>query len=113
MLPNPSFTESFQQGLRELGYIEGKNISVEKRNSIGSDQELQVLAAELVSSKVDVIVIVGTPPTRAALAATKTIPVVFAAVGDPVWAGLVASLARPGANATGVSILNTELNSKR
>ncbi len=113
MLPSPSLTESFQQGLRELGYVEGKNIVLETRNSISSDEELQVLAAGLVSSKVDVILTVGTPPTRAALAATTTIPVVFTAVGDPVGTGLVESLARPGANATGVSILNTELSFKR
>ena len=113
MLPNPSLTGAFQEGLRELGYVEGKNIVVDTRNSIGSDEELLALAAELVSSKVDVIVSESTPATRAALAATKTIPIVFAAVGDPVGTGLIESLARPGANATGVSILNTELNSKR
>ena len=113
MSPIPSLTEAFGQGLRELGYVEGKSIVVVTRNSISSDEELPALAAELVNSKVDVIVTVGTPATRATLAATKTIPVVFAAVGDPQGAGLVESLARPGGNATGVSMLNTELNSKR
>jgi putative ABC transport system substrate-binding protein len=113
MLPNPSLKEAFQQGLHELGYVEDNNIVVEWRNAISSDEELPALAAELVSSKVDVIVTESTSATRAALQATKTIPIVFAAAGDPVRTGLVESLARPGANATGVSILATELASKR
>lgn len=112
MLPNPSLTEAFHQGLRDLGYVEGGNIVVEWRNAVGSDDELISLAAELVRSKVDIIVSESTPATRATLHATKTIPVVFI-VGDPLGAHLVDSLARPGANATGVSILSSELISKR
>jgi putative ABC transport system substrate-binding protein len=101
-----------RQSLREHGYIEGKNVVIEAHYSNGNDQELQWLAAELVRSRVDVIVTSGTLAARAALAATATIPVVFTA-GDPIIAGLVASLARPGGNATGLSVLSVELTAKR
>jgi putative ABC transport system substrate-binding protein len=112
MLPNRSLIDGFHQGLRELGYVEGTNILVEWRNA-SADDELPALAAELVRMKVDVIVTSSTPAARAAVEATKSIPIVFTATGDPVATGLVASLARPGHNATGVSIMTTELVSKR
>jgi ABC-type uncharacterized transport system substrate-binding protein len=98
--------------VRELGYVEGKNIVIEWRRSKGGEQELQALAAELAHSKVDVIVTSGTSTARAVLAATTTIPLVFSA-GDPVMTGLVSSLVKPGGNATGVSVLSTELMAKR
>jgi len=108
-----SFDEQgFKQGLRELGYIEGKNIQIEWRRHLENAQELQPAADELVRSKVDILVTCGSPAARAALAATKTTPVVFT-TGDPVSSGFVASLANPGANATGVSILGPELAAKR
>ena len=104
--------ESLRQGLRERGYIEGKNIVIEWRRAKANDQELRLLADELVQSKVDVIVTSGTPAARAALAATTTIPVVFSA-GDPVATGLATSLVKPGKNGTGVSVVSTELTAKR
>ena len=113
MLPSRSLIDGFQQGLRELGYEEGKNILIEWRNASAGDDELSALAAELVRMKVDVIVTSSTPAALAAVGATKSIPIVFTATGDPVATGLVASLARPGSNATGVSIMTTELVSKR
>ena len=103
--------EGMRQGLKELGYIEGRNLTIERRLGETNDA-LQSGAADLVRSKADVIVAFGTPAARAALAATSTIPVVFIS-GDPVGTGLAASLARPGANATGVSSLSSELMSKR
>src|SRR5215510_7932404 len=89
------FMEAFRQGLRELGYIEGRDIRIEPRHAEGRDERLRDLASELVARKVDVIVTWGTPAARAAKAATKTIPIVTAAATDPVATGLVASLARP------------------
>jgi putative tryptophan/tyrosine transport system substrate-binding protein len=103
--------EGMRQGLKELGYLEGRNLTIERRLGETNDA-LQSGAADLVHSRVDVIVAFGTPAARAALAATSTIPVVFVS-GDPVGTGLAASLARPGANATGVSSLSSELMSKR
>jgi putative tryptophan/tyrosine transport system substrate-binding protein len=102
--------EAFRQGLRDLGYVEGKNIAIEYRYV---ERNFDQLAAELVRLKVDLIVTGGTPPTRAAKNATTTIPIVMAAVGDPVGTGLVASLARPGGNITGLSLLSPELSGKR
>jgi ABC-type uncharacterized transport system substrate-binding protein len=104
--------EGFQQGLRNLGYIEGKNIVIEYRYAEGKADRLPELAAELVSLKVDLIVTSG-PASRAAKNATKTIPIVFAGVQDPVANGLVDSLAKPGGNVTGLSILAPELGGKR
>jgi len=104
--------EAFRQGLRDLGYVEGRNVVIEYRDAEGKHERLPALAAELVALKVDVIV---APPTPAALAAkqvTKTIPIVFAAVSDPVSSGLVTSLARPGGNVTGLSDLTPELVGK-
>jgi len=89
------WVEGFQEGLHELGYFEGKNVLIESRRTLGHEAELRPLAAELVQMKPDLIVTVSTPAARSALEATKTIPVVFIAIGDPVGTGLVTSLARP------------------
>jgi len=105
--------ETFRQGLRELGYVEGKNIAIEYRFADGKDDRLPELAAELVSLKVDIIVTIPATPASAAKNVTKTIPIVFVAAGDPVGTGLVDSLARPGGNLTGLTILNPELSGKR
>src|SRR5262249_33632758 len=105
--------EAFRQGLRELGYVEGKNIVIEWRYAEGKFDRLPALAAELVRLKVDVIVTSGPLPTRAAKEATVTIPIVMTQVGDPVGVGFVASLARPGANITGLSSVAPELGGKR
>ena len=107
------WVDGFRDGLRELGYIEGKNLVIERRHTLGHEAELRPLAAELVQMKPDVIVTLSTPAARAALEATKTIPVVFLAAGDPVATGLVTSLARPGGNGTGVSVLSPDLATKR
>ncbi len=103
----------FQQGLRELGYIEGKNIAFEYRTVEGKEDRLPELAAELVRRKVDVIVAPGGSPARAAKNATKTIPIVIMQGSDPVATGLVASLARPGGNVTGITTIDVELTGKR
>src|SRR5215510_775351 len=105
--------DSFLQGLRELGYIPGQNITILHRNPGGSEERYPQLAAELVSQKVHLIVVGGLYGARAAQKATKSIPIVIAAGGDPVGTGLVASLSRPGGNITGNSTLSPELNAKR
>jgi putative tryptophan/tyrosine transport system substrate-binding protein len=105
--------EAFRQGLRELGYEEGKNIVIEWRFGDGKVDSLSALATELVGLKVAVIVTGGTGPTRAAKEATSTIPIVMAQDNDPVVSGVVASLARPGGNITGLSNFAPELSSKR
>ena len=107
------FTEAFRQGLRELGYVEGKNIVIEYRWTEGKTERLPDLAAELVRLKVDVIVVGATTQTAAAKKATNTIPIVMAGVGDPIGAGFIASLSRPGGNVTGVTTLMAELSGKR
>src|SRR2546428_9568757 len=104
--------EPIAQGLRELGYLEGRNIVFEHRYAEGKTEILSGLAAELVRLKVDVIVAVGTPATRAAKNATETITIVFTRIADPVALGLVANLARPSGNLTGVSVLTRELAAK-
>jgi len=105
--------EAFRQGLRELGYIEGKNIIIEWRHAEGKLDRLPGLAAELVRLKVDIIVTTGPTTTRPAKEATSTIPIVMAQDTDPVGNGFVASLARPGGNITGLSSLAPELSGKR
>ena len=105
--------EAFRQGLRELGYVEGKNIVIEWRSAEGKLDRLPALAAELVRLKVDIIVTAGPPATRAAKEATSTIPIVMTQDSDPVGSGFVASLARPGGNITGLSTLAPELSGKR
>ena len=112
MLESGPDREGFRQGLRELGYIEGKNILIEWRRA-DTGQGLRALADGLVEAKVDVIVASGTSAADAVMRATATIPVVFANLGDPVAMGFAASLARPGRNGTGVSIDATELYPKR
>jgi ABC-type uncharacterized transport system substrate-binding protein len=109
---NPS-TLYFRQGLRELGYIEGKNVLVEYRYAEGGSQQLSEFAEELVRLKVDVIVTSATEPSLIAQRATRTIPIVMGGGGDPVGAGLVNSLARPGGNITGVTSISSDLSGKR
>jgi len=104
--------EAFLQGLRDLGYVEGRNVVIEYRYAEGTLDRFPVLAAELVALKVDVIVAPPTPAAQAAKQATRTIPIVFAGSGDPVANGLVTSLARPGGNVTGLSGLSPELVGK-
>jgi ABC-type uncharacterized transport system substrate-binding protein len=105
--------DAFRSGLRDLGYIEGQNVVLEYRWSEGRDERLGELAADLVRRNVAVIVAAGTPATQAAKAATGTIPIVMAFVGDPVGSGFVPSLARPGGNVTGLSLLDEDLDGKR
>src|SRR6266446_6424690 len=104
--------EAFRQRLRELGYVEGKNIVIEYRYTEAKLERLPDLAAELVSLKVDVIVTTG-PGILAAKKASPTMPIVFASFGDPVGGGLVSSLARPGGNITGLSLMTADLDGKR
>jgi putative ABC transport system substrate-binding protein len=111
--PEASRIEPFRQGLRALGYIEGQNITIEQRYTHGAHDRLRGLAAELVRREVGVIVVDGTVAAMAARAATTTIPIVFVLASDPVGSGLVASLARPGGNVTGLSTLYTELTGKQ
>jgi putative ABC transport system substrate-binding protein len=105
--------EAFRQELSKLGWIEGKNISIDYRFAEQKNERLPELAADLIRLKVDLIVVSSTAPALAAKNATTSIPIVMAAVGDPVSAALIASLARPGDNLTGLSSLSPELNSKR
>ncbi len=110
---NPHLREAFRQGLRDLGYVEGRNIVIEYRDAEGQLERLPALAAELIALKVTVIVTGGATPTAlAAKQATRTLPIVFTSAPDPVMDGLVTSLARPGGNVTGSSNLNPELVGK-
>ncbi len=112
--PGPgATTEAFRQALRELGYVEGRTITIEYRWAAAKEKRLPELAAELVRLKVDVIVAAGTPSVEAAKGATSTIPIVMAVVADPVGSGLVSGLGRPGGNVTGLTLLSTELAGKR
>src|SRR6266496_6799069 len=108
-----AFLEDFRQGLRELGYVEGKNIQLEIRWGEGKLERLPALADELARLKVDVIVAVNSPSVIAAKQATRTIPIVMPLSSDPVGDGLVASLAHPGGNITGLSLMAPELSTKR
>ena len=108
-----SSLDAFRQELSKLGWIEGKNITVEYRFAEQRLEQLPELAADLVRLKVDLIVVTGGAPALAAKKATTTIPIVMTSAVDPVGAGLVASLARPGGNVTGFSSLAVELNTKR
>jgi len=110
---NTARIDAFRQGLRELGYLEEKNIVIEYRWAEGKFDRLPELAAELVHLKVDVIISAGPPNTRAAKEATKTIPIVMTQEIDPVGSGVVASLARPGGNITGLSTFAPEISGKR
>src|SRR5262249_15944395 len=108
----PYVIEALHSGLRGLGYIEGKNLKVEYRFG-GSGENLNVLAAQLVALGPDAIITLGTPAALAAKRATAAIPIVMAPVGDPMRTGLVASLAHPGGNITGVALYTSELTAKR
>ncbi len=107
------FFEAFRNGLAELGYVEGRNIAIESRWAAGKYELLPSLAADLVRLKMDVIVTAAVPAIQAAKEATSTIPIVMAVVVDPVATGLVASLARPGGNITGLSVMTPELVGKQ
>jgi len=115
--PSASFfsarVEAFRQRLRELGYVEGRNILLEYRYAEGKLERLPDLAAELLRLKVDVIVTAGAPVILAAKKASATMPIVFANAGDPVGSGFVSSLARPGGNITGLSLMTPDLDGKR
>ena len=111
--PATPFWETFAQGLRELGYVEGQNLVIERRHAGGNSELFPELAAKLVRLGVDVIVAVGTPATRAARDATAAIPIVMVGVGEPVESGLVSGLARPGGNVTGLGGFGPELEAKR
>jgi putative tryptophan/tyrosine transport system substrate-binding protein len=112
-LPESSFGKAMRDRLRALGYLEGRDIILETRWAEGKAERLTELAVELASLKLDAIIAFTTPAAIAAREATTTIPVVFLYVGDPVGTGVVPSLARPGGNVTGISLLATELSSKR
>jgi putative ABC transport system substrate-binding protein len=103
---------ALEERLAELGYVEGKNLTIEFRTAGGELARLPALAAELVGHRPDVFIALSTPATMAAKSATRTIPIVFGAVGDPLGTGIVSSLARPGGNITGASLLNAELSGK-
>jgi putative ABC transport system substrate-binding protein len=109
----PHYVEAFLQKLHDLGYLEGQNVAIEYRWAEGHDDRLPGLAAELVRLNPNVIVTTGTPSAFAAKQATTTIPIVMASAGDPVRSGLVASLAHPGGNVTGFTVLGPELEGKR
>jgi putative tryptophan/tyrosine transport system substrate-binding protein len=108
----PHLPDAFRQGLRDLGYVEGRTVVIEYREAKGNAERVPALAAELVALKVDVIVASGTPAALATKQATKTIPIVFTAVADAVTSRLVTSLAQPGGNVTGLSVLAPELVGK-
>jgi ABC-type uncharacterized transport system substrate-binding protein len=111
--PSTPNAEAFRQGLREVGYVEGRNIVIEYRYAGEQYERLEALARELVQLRVDVIVSHGIPRPLAARKATATIPIVMTSAGDPMAAGLVSSLAQPGGNVTGLSLMSPELGGKR
>jgi putative tryptophan/tyrosine transport system substrate-binding protein len=110
---NAANLNAFRQGLRERGYVEGQDFAIEYRSADGREERYPHLAAELVRLKVDLILTRGTPAALAAKNATASIPVVMTSIGDPVGQGIVASLARPGGNVTGLTSVATELYAKR
>ena len=110
---SPNLLAAFQRGLRELGYVEGQNLFIERRYAEGKEERLPPLAAELVRFGVDVIFAIGPPQALAAAKATDRVPIVFVGGGDPVQMGLVKSLARPGGNVTGLTFVTVELAPKR
>jgi len=110
---NPRGPESFRQGLRDLGYVDGRNVVIEYRDAEGTPERLPALAADLSALKVDVLLAPTTPAALAAKQATKTIPIVFAVASDPITSTLVTSLSRPGGNVTGLSIVSADLVGKR
>jgi putative ABC transport system substrate-binding protein len=107
------FIAAFSQGLRETGYVEDQNVAIEYRLTEGRYDQLPALIADLIDRKVDLIAAIGTPTARSAKSTTSAIPIVFNVGDDPVESSLVASLARPGGNLTGVTTLNIELHPKR
>ena len=107
------FLAAFRQGLRELGYGDGQGIAIEARHANGALDRVPKLVAELIGLKVDVLLVAGTVAARSAMTQTNTVPIVFVQAGDPVGSGLVASLARPGGNVTGLSNLVSELSGKQ
>jgi len=113
MTLNTANFDAFRKGIRDLGYVEGKNLNFDYRSAEGRGERFAELASELVNSKVDLIVTRGTPALLAASKATTTIPIVMAAIGEPPGQGIVATLARPGRNVTGLSAFVTELTGKR
>lgn len=111
--PSSPLVEAFRRGMQDLGYIEGRNLVIDFRLTAGRTEQLRMLADELVQRKVEVIVTTGIPAIRAAMEATRTIPIVVMMGSDPVAAGLVSSMARPGGNLTGLTAIAQELNLKR
>ena len=111
--PESKEAQAFRQGLRDAGYVEGRDVVIEWRSADGDYARIPALAADLVQRKVDVIVVDTTLAARAVKRATSTIPIVMATVADPVGSGLVASLAHPGGNVTGLSTMTTDLTAKR
>ena len=112
-LPESKEAQAFRQGLLDAGYADGRDVVIEWRSANGDFSQIPQLAADLVRSQVDVIVVESTPAARALKRVTSTIPIVMAVVGDPVGSGLVASLGHPGGNVTGLSMMMTELSAKR
>jgi putative ABC transport system substrate-binding protein len=110
---NDPFREEFARGMRDLGYVEGRNIAYEFRQYGDDVESIPSLISDLLRAKVDIIVVGGTAALRAAQTATQSIPIVMGAVSGPLGVGLIAGLARPGGNTTGLSVLSTELTVKR
>jgi putative tryptophan/tyrosine transport system substrate-binding protein len=110
---NPELQQALLGGLRDLGYVEGQNLAIEYRFMLGQSKSYDELAAELVRSAPDAMVVVGTPPALAAKRQPTTIPIIMGPAADPLRSGLVASLSRPGGNVTGVSLYGSEIARKR
>jgi putative ABC transport system substrate-binding protein len=112
-LENDPYREEFVRGMRDLGYVEGRNIACEFRHYGDDAESIPALISDLLRANVDIIVVGGTAALRAVQTATQSIPIVMGAVSDPLGVGLIAGLARPGGNTTGLSVLSTELTVKR